>query len=71
MSYTREQNALWQREGKYKDWVHPRDAFADLPLSEEEKADYMYMYSRDGKHFFKHRDTREYLTVFRPHRNKR
>ena len=71
MSYTREQNALWPREGKYKDWVPPRDAFADLPLSEEEKADYMYMYSRDGKHFFKHRDTREYLTVFRPHRNKR
>ena len=51
--------------------VHPRDAFADLPLPEEEKEDYMYMYSRGDKHFFKHIDTRAYLTVTRPHRNKR
>ena len=71
MRYTQAENALWQREGKFNDMVHPRDAFADLPLSEEEKGDYMYMYSRGDKHFFKHIDTRAYLTVTRPHRNKR
>lgn len=71
MRYTQAENALWQRDGKFNDRVHPRDAFADLPLPEAEKEDYMYMYSRGNKHFFKHIDTREYLTVTRPHRNKR
>lgn len=71
MRYTKAENALWVREGKFTDTVHPRAAFADLPLPEAEKADWMYMYSRGSKHFFKHIDTREYLTVTRPHRNKR
>ena len=40
-------------------------AFADLKLVEAEKEDYMYMYSRGDKHFFKHMDTREYITALR------
>jgi len=42
-----------------------RMAFADLKLVEAEKEDYMYMYSRGDKHFFKHMDTREYITALR------
>ncbi len=71
MRYTQAENNDMVREGKFRDMVHPRDAFADLPLPEEEKEDYMYMYSRGDKHFFKHIDTRAYFTVTRPHRNKR
>ena len=40
-----------------------RMAFADLKLVEAEKEDYMYMYSRGDKHFFKHIYTRAYITA--------
>lgn len=40
-------------------------AFADLKLVEADYKDYMYMYSRGDKHFFKHMDTRKYITALR------
>ena len=43
--------------------LDPGDAF-DRAIAKglKQPEDYMYMYTKDGKDYFKHRDTREYVT---------
>lgn len=63
--YWRKESRAAQQVGDKPDVLDADIAFADLELPEAEKEDYMYMYSRGDKHFFKHIDTRKYITALR------
>lgn len=44
-------------------FVNPDEAFIKCLDTDEERMQYMYMYSKGDTHYFKHIDTREYKTV--------
>ena len=72
MRYSAAEDQLWYKHGRTV--LHPKDAFDDAirnGMDEEAKYHYMYMYSSESMHFFKHVDTREYARYNRVHRNKR
>ena len=72
MRYSAAEDQLWHKHGRTV--LHPKDAFDDAirnGMSDEGKYHYMYMYSSETMHFFKHVDTREYARYNRVHRNKR
>jgi len=72
MRYSAAEDQLWHKHGRTV--LHPKDAFDDAirnGMDEEAKYHYMYMYSSETMHFFKHVDTREYARYNRVHRNKR
>jgi hypothetical protein len=61
MRYSAAEDQLWHKHGRTV--LHPKDAFDDAirnGMDEEGKYHYMYMYSSETMHFFKHVDTREY-----------
>jgi hypothetical protein len=64
MRYSAAEDQLWHKHGRTV--LHPKDAFDDAirnGMDEEGKYHYMYMYSSETMHFFKHVDTREYVRV--------
>ena len=72
MRYSEAEKQLWFKHGRVV--LHPRDAFKDAirnGMDEEAKWHYMYMYSSETMHYFKHVDTRQYAKYNRVHRNKR
>ncbi len=79
MRYSEAEKQLWFKHGRVV--LHPRDAFKDAirnGMDEEAKWHYMYMYSSETMHYFKHIDAgdsglgdRKYAKYNRVHRNKR
>ena len=79
MRYSEAEDRLWFRHGRTV--LHPKDAFDDAirnGMDDEDKWHYMYMYSSETMHFFKHidagddaSDDRKYAKYNRVHRNKR
>ena len=64
MRYSAAEDQLWYKHGRTM--LHPKDAFDDAirnGMDEEAKYHYMYMYSSETMHFFKHVDTREYAST--------
>lgn len=47
------------------EFVNSHDAFLKCFNTDEEREQYMYMYSEGSTHYFKHIDTREYIKVKR------
>ncbi len=41
--------------------VNPNEAFIKCFKTDNEREKYMYMYSNDDTHYFKHIETREYI----------
>lgn len=44
-------------------FVDPQLAFKKCFNTDEERSQYMYMYSEDNTHYFKHIDTRQYKKI--------
>jgi hypothetical protein len=44
-------------------FVNPDTAFEKCFKTDEEREQYMYMHSVGSKHYFKHIDTRRYISV--------
>jgi len=44
-------------------FVDSQKVFEKCFNTDEEREQYMYMYSKDNTHYFKHIDTREYISV--------
>jgi hypothetical protein len=55
MRYSAAEDKMWYKHGRTM--LHPKDAFDDAirnGMDEEGKYHYMYMYSSETMHFFKH-----------------
>ena len=55
MRYSEAEDQMWFRHGRTV--LHPKDAFDDAirnGMDDEDKWHYMYMYSSETMHFFKH-----------------
>lgn len=44
-------------------FINPNDAFLKCFDNDEQRKQYMYMYSEGNKHYFKHIDTRQYIKI--------
>ena len=70
MRYTEKERTMWRQYGT--ETTNPHDAFNDaIADGLMNPKDYMYMYSTESQHYFKHVETRKYMRYKRMVRTKR